>query len=275
MKLLFKRPVRIAILLFILLLVGLDALLTRWRTTDWDQSLLVVIHPINGDLSDESARFISYLTELDVKPVERYLNSEAARYGLALSEPFMVRLASELQDDPPPPPRDGAFFATVWWSLKMRYWGRQFDSFEGLPVQIKVFARYHSFAEHLTIDHSMGLEKGHICIVNAYASPLMMNRNQVIIAHEILHTLGASDKYDPASEMPLYPDGYGDPHQSPLLPQQRAELMAGYLPLGEAESVMAASLAETLIGPRTALEIGWLNDGTLSETARARPYNTN
>ena len=44
----FKK-IRIAILLFILFLVGANAYLTHERTTDWDQSLSIVIYPINAD----------------------------------------------------------------------------------------------------------------------------------------------------------------------------------------------------------------------------------
>ncbi len=37
--------------------------------------------------------------------------------------------------------------------------------------------------------------------------------NQVVVAHELLHTLGATDKYARASGQPLEPDGLGDPQQ--------------------------------------------------------------
>ena len=43
--------------------------------------------------------------------------------------------------------------------------------------------------------------------------------NDMVIAHELLHTLGATDKYDPVNNAPRFPDGYGDPQQMPLYPQ--------------------------------------------------------
>ena len=49
----------------------------------------------------------------------------------------------------------------------------------------------------------------------------------MVIAHEILHTLGASDKYDLATLAPLYPGGYAEPERDPLYPQSFAEIMAG------------------------------------------------
>ena len=49
----------------------------------------------------------------------------------------------------------------------------------------------------------------------------------MVIAHEFLHTVGATDKYDPATEQPQFPDGYGEPQRVPLVPTGEAEIMAG------------------------------------------------
>ena len=78
-----------------------------------------------------------------------------------------------------------------------------------------------------------------------------------MIAHELLHTLGATDKYNPANDAPRYPDGYGDPRQMPLYPQSTAEMMAGRRMLSATRWEQAASLDEVVIGPATALEIRW------------------
>jgi len=252
-----KRPYRIAILLFILFLVGMDALLTRWRTTDWDQSIIVAIYPINGDRSEEATNYIHYVTEENFRPVAQFINREAGRYGVELTEPLIVMLAPELNESPPSPPQNGGFLSIVWWSLKIRYWNYKTDSSSVIPATIRVYVRYHAPVDKGRIPESLGMEKGHVCIVNAYASPLMMTRNQVIITHEILHTLGATDKYDLTTEMPLYPDGYADPDQNPFYPQSRAEIMGGYVAITENHSEMPASLADTVIGPLTAEEIGW------------------
>ena len=253
-----NRSVRIAILLFILLLVGMDSLLTRWRSTDWDQSLVVVVYPINGDDSRESAAYIDFLNEDHFANIAVFFNDQAGLHAVELIDPFVIKLAPELKMNPPLPPTDSSIFKAVWWSLKMRYWSLRHDSYKDIPADIKVFVRYHQFRENKRIDHSIGLEKGRICIVNAYAHPLLMLRNQVIITHEILHTLGATDKYDYTTEMPLYPEGFADTGQRPLFPQQTAEIMAGYIPLSENKSIMAASLAESMVGAKTAREIGWL-----------------
>ena len=35
----------------------------------------------------------------------------------------------------------------------------------------------------------------------------MTGPNNVVIAHELLHTVGATDKYDPVTDAPRIPDG--------------------------------------------------------------------
>ncbi|MDH3553063.1 MAG: hypothetical protein OER22_10660, partial [Gammaproteobacteria bacterium] len=79
--------------------------------------------------------------------------------------------------------------------------------------------------------------------------------NNVIIAHEFLHTLGATDKYDPADGQPLAPDGLAEPERKPLYPQRYAEIMGGRIALAANDAVMPKSLKYTVIGPQTASEI--------------------
>ncbi len=90
-----------------------------------------------------------------------------------------------------------------------------------------MFVLYHDPALTPQVPHSLGLTKGLIGVVYAFAAPEMDGENDVVIAHELLHTVGASDKYLPGTDAPRFPDGYGDPDQVPLYPQQFAEIMAG------------------------------------------------
>ena len=81
----------------------------------------------------------------------------------------------------------------------------------------------------------------------------------MIIAHEFLHTVGASDKYDVTSNQPLFPDGYAEPERRPLYPQVNAEIMGGRVPLSEQDAVMPKSLRLCRIGTATAREIRWID----------------
>jgi hypothetical protein len=120
-----------------------------------------------------------------------------------------------------------------------------------------MFVLYHDPALTPTVPHSLGLMKGLIGVVYAFAAPEMNGENDVVIAHELLHTVGATDKYDFVDDSPRFPDGYGDPAQKPLYPQTTAELMAGRRMLAPGKWEQAASLDEVVVGPVTALEIRW------------------
>jgi hypothetical protein len=73
-----------------------------------------------------------------------------------------------------------------------------------------------------------------------------------------LHTLGATDKYEPATNQPLFPDGYAEPEAAPLHPQKRAEIMGGRIPISTTRADTPSSLKRVVIGAKTAREINWL-----------------
>jgi len=251
------RNIRITLLLFILFLVAGNAWLTKQRTTDWDQSLWVTIYPVNGDHSAATARYIDDLRLELFEPVSGYLADQAKQYGVTLADPVLVALAPAVATLPPRPPMAGSLPAVIWWSLKFRYWAFTHDTFDG-SSDIRLFVTYFDPASHRQLDHSVGLEKGMIGIVNAFADRRFADRNKVIIVHELLHTLGATDKYDRATDLPLFPDGYADPQATPLYPQHRAEIMGGAVPVSDTKAEMPAGLWRTMVGEKTAGEIGWL-----------------
>jgi hypothetical protein len=82
----------------------------------------------------------------------------------------------------------------------------------------------------------------------------------MVLAHELLHTLGATDKYAPSSNLPRFPEGFADPKAKPLLPQSKAELMAGRIPLDERRAKIPDGLRDVVIGQLTAREIGWIHE---------------
>jgi hypothetical protein len=252
------RTLRIALLLIILLFVGLNAWLTKVRSTDWDQSLKTVLYPINGDASKTSSDYISSLQVDSFKDIEDFMQEEAERYGLELENPLSIIQGPPIEKLPPTLPSGSSMLSVIWWSLKMRYWAYSIDTYEGPAPDIQMFIVYYDPKEHKELDHSLGLEKGLIGVVNAFASRNMEGENNVIIAHEILHTLGATDKYNYQNDMPLYPDGYAEPEREPLYPQEAAEIMACRIPLSEGKAEMPESLFHTVIGRKTAGEIKWV-----------------
>ena len=253
------KHIRILILLLILLFVSLQTWLTQIRSTDWEDPLWVAVYPINGDDSDVTSAYIDRLKVGDFKPIETFMAAQAKEYELDTDEPVTFKLAPEVHEHPPQPPRDGNILDTVFWSLKMRYWSVQNDTFEGPTPDIQMFIVYYDPKTHPTVSHSVGLRKGMVGIVNAFASDKMTSTNNVIIAHELLHTVGATDKYDPATNMPLFPAGFAEPTKKPLYPQGKAELMGGRVPLSSDKAKIPASLSQVVIGKYTAAEIRWFS----------------
>jgi hypothetical protein len=248
---------RILILLLVLLVVATKTWQDRYLSTRWHDPLYVAIYPI---AADDSPVTRTYLAALDVerfKPIDRFFAGEAERYHLDTNEPFRTRLRAELQDLPPQRAPDAGLLATALWSLRLRYWAWRVSGHAHDPEDIRMFVLYHDPTLTPTVPHSLGLVKGLIGVVYAFAAPEMNGENNVVIAHELLHTVGATDKYNFGDDAPRFPEGYGDPAQKPLFPQLTAELMAGRRVLAPDKWQQAASLDEVVVGPVTALEIRW------------------
>lgn len=251
------RRFRIAVLLYVLVFVAGAQFFMARHATDWDAPLWVDIYVVAGDAAPATRRFVDSVTASEFAEVEAFLAREARRYGVDLEQPFRLRVVGE-HAGPPPLAADAGPLGVVWWSLKMRWLAaslrRQMDGPSG---DIVVFAVFHEPAADVALDRSTALDKGLIAVAHLFASREARGTNQIVLAHELLHTLRATDKYSPATNAPAYPDGYAEPAAQPLLPQSRAELMAGRIPLDDTRAEMPRSLREVVIGPATAREIGW------------------
>jgi hypothetical protein len=252
------KSLRIFILLFIFAFVALGAWRAKTQSVEWKHTLPVNIYLINGDGSAIAVEYLRSLTEGDFKPIAAFMHDEAARYGHTENASIEIRLGGMIDTQPPAPPLNGNVLEVIAWSLKMRWWVYRNTDTVGPGPQGKIFVLYFDPAQNNRLAHSTGLQKGLIGRVNVFASRDMAKQNNVVITHEFLHTLGATDKYDPATNQPLYPDGYANPDLKPLLPQRYAEIMAGRTPMSQTEAETPASLDDALIGSKTAREINWL-----------------
>lgn len=253
------RKFRIAVLLLILLFVALNTYFDRVYSTDWNNSLRVAVFPINGDGSDETARYMQQRVSDDFQPLETFFVTEAKQYGITLERPIRFTLAAEIRQLPPLIGPGAGRLSIAWWSLRTRYWAwRVPQNPPGASPDIKLFVLYHDPQRSASLPHSIGLQKGLFGIVNVFADRRMAGSNDTVIAHELLHTLGATDKYGFADNQPEYPDGYAQPDREPLYPQSFAELMAGRIPISTDQAEIPESLQQVLIGPATATEIGWV-----------------
>jgi len=252
------KTIRIAILLLILAYIGIDTLLKNTRATQWKHPLRIVIYPINADNSSAAKKTIEQLKTSRFQKLNSRLQTEAVRYGLSISMPLHIEIAPELKSLPPPIPLYKSMLNTFWWSLRLRYWAWLKDNHTGIKPQVRAFLLFYDPKQHPGLAHSTGLKKSKIALIKQFASKHYQGQNNVVFLHELLHTLGATDKYDLRTNLPDYPEGYAEPKRRPLLPQRLAEIMGGRIPLTENKAVIPSSLEQTVVGPETALEIGWV-----------------
>jgi hypothetical protein len=253
------KLLRISLLLLVLAMVVSWQWLDRIRTTSWQNTLWVGVFPLNGDGSETSARYVSGLSPEDFAGISRFFAREAQRYGLSLAEPARIELYPASDDLPPLLSPGAGPLATVWWSLRMRVHAAAAGRVEGrAPSHIRVFVLYHDPARTTSVPHSLGLAKGLIGVVHAFADRSMRHQNEIVIAHEVMHTLGASDKYDPVTNAPLYPVGFAEPHLRPRYPQRFTEIMAGRRAISPQSHEMPETLGTVVVGPLTAAEIRWI-----------------
>ncbi len=252
------RAFRLFLLLLLFAGTAFYAKTQKLHSRSWAKPLQVIIYPING----ENSRIVDqFIKELDVgvfTEIEHFFQREGEHYDLPVTQPFSFKLGEMLTEHPPVSPAPGANPALIaWWGIKFRYWAfRHTPDNKSNLHRIRVFLHYHETVPGKKLQHSLGLDKGLLAVVHAFASKQQNRQNNIVIAHELLHTVGAVDKYDHAGN-PVFPQGYVDPQKIPLYPQNMAEIMAAQIPLTKNKSLMAESLDQCLIGSLTAKEINW------------------
>ena len=249
------KKIRVGILLVILLIVAVNT----WRdmNQDWSKPIVVLLHPINADGQRSTAAYIQQISTDDLEEIEHYLGLQSQAFRGQPSS-FHFQLGRELNTLPPKFPESGRILDTVLWSLKFRFYAwKQHQGEDGSP-SVTLYLNYYDPKLQKVLKHSTALERGRIGSVNLFASPKQSSSNKVVLVHELLHTFGAKDKYDFTTGQPLYPTGYANPEQQPRYPQQRAEIMGGYIALSESNSKTPEDLEDTMISRLTAQEMGWV-----------------
>jgi len=252
------KYLRIAILLTVLVVVGGKQLLTGDRLSSWEKPLWITIYPVLADPGADIQRYAGSLTADSFQGIGRFLKQQAARYGRRIETPVVIQVARPMTAVPPALPAENSGLNIAIWSLKMRWWSWRNGRQDGLaPEDVRMFVLYQKGRSGGPLERSVGVKNASYGIVNAEASRQMAARNRIVITHELLHILGASDKYDPYTGQPLAPDGLANPQQSPLYPQDRAEIMGGRIATSATRWRRPPSLKSCVIGAVTASEIGW------------------
>ena len=251
------RRTRIAFLLAILVVVAFVTWNDNRRITSWKAPLTVTIVPVDVSGDPSVARWIATLDEGRYAPVATFFAREGKEHGLDLAEVVELELATPITEAPPQEPEDITDRLKIaGWSIRLRWWSWNAGRRHSIPSSaVRIYVLYEKDEGQIPRE-SLGIKQGRIGIVRTLAGEHESGWTNVTIAHELLHTLGATDKYQPNGE-PVFPDGYAQPELVPVVPQRKAEIMAGQIPLGDDRLVQADSLGQCLVGRKTADEIGW------------------
>lgn len=252
------RHARIAVLLAILL--GLiaygwwDSRRVHW----WREPLDVAIIPVVVDADTTVESYAASLRVDDFAPVAAFFEREGARFLLDARPVVRLHVGAPQRELPPEPPApDADLFDIASFSLRLRAWSVTRRRDAGVPwPDATVWLLLHRPGKRAELDRSIGVPKARIALVRVDATRAGLPWANVAIAHELLHTVDATDKYGPTG-MPTFPEGFADPARARRFPQERAELMSGAVPLAEGAFVSPESLDECMVGEATAREIGW------------------
>jgi hypothetical protein len=254
--------IRIGILLTILAVVLLWAFndVTRRRArNDWTRTLSVAVVILRRGPVDREA-VASLRTGTGV--LQDRLAQEYTRYQPRAARPFALQAVGPIDvgEDPPSAPGE-ALLDLARYSFNLWRYLRGVNALAGPQVKNADMAVYvvTHVPKSARRTHVEGVSQqgGKVGIVEVELDPKMVDFALFVTAHEIFHTLGATDKYDSAGRT-LIPAGLADPTVSPLFPQRYAEIMARNVVLSRTEERPPDSLEELRVGPNTAIEIGWL-----------------
>lgn len=257
--------IRVTILLFVLLVVVLYAIRdvrSRRARKDWDRTLdiaIVLVH-VNGDPRVDEAATRALGERITV--LEDRLRAEAERYHPGAPRPFRIRMHGpvDVASAPPTLESDGPI-ALAKQAVLLGRWVRDVDPTVGVVPEhwdTRIYVTAHRPAtETRSFVEGQSEQDGRIGVVDVELDTGMVDVTLFVVAHELMHTLGATDKYDGAGRSRV-PDGLAEPERSPLYPQRFAEIMARNRPISATSETIPESLDELAVGTVTAKEIGWV-----------------
>lgn len=252
---------RVAVLLTLLASVIIYALrdhAARRARLAWQRPLeIALVLLARGELdADALGAFERRVPELELA-----LEREFQRYGGGF-RPFRFHSFGPAAEGEVPPRASaapGAFeplrvsYALFWFARHSDQAAHVSGAFDGKIYVVLSPPR----SQKRALVEGLGQDGGRIAVTSIELSEDSVDFGLFVVTHELLHLLGASDRYAPDGTA-LLPEGLGDPEREPLYPQDSAEVMARGRVIEPGLEVPPGDLAELRVGPQTAAEIGWL-----------------
>jgi hypothetical protein len=258
----FFFHVRVWALSSVLLAVAVWALLevrSRRARRDWDHTLSVAVVILQLSPLDEAA--LPALRDRG-RTMEARLASELQRYRQGAPKPVVFSFFGPLSIAQAPPQLggDGILERAEHAYAQWRYL-RGINVAAGVDPsvfdsRIYVTVRPAKTAAPALVEGASE-DGGRVGTVQVDLDAAMADFALIVITHELLHTLGATDKYDASGKVQA-PGGLAEPDAKPLYPQRFVEIMARNRPLSPTEEKAPDTIADVAVGPATAREIGWL-----------------
>lgn len=251
------KRIRVTVLLLLLAYVSFTSYFDLHP--NWDNETTIVLHPINVQNDKVVDEYIKNLKPSDFDNISEFLTENATHYRNKDTS-IRVVLGSVLKTPPPIVDEKVAsnMFHTALWSLKFKFYALVNKKAEDFGADSIMYLTYYYSKNVNQLERSTALQRGRIGLVNLYGEKVMSSTNNVIIAHEALHTFGATDFYDLNTGIPIFPIGYADPDQKPLYPQKRAEIMGGYILLNEQDFTIPDDFDEVVLSKDTAKDLQWI-----------------
>jgi hypothetical protein len=252
---------RVAVLLTILAGVVVYAALDyvqRHARRQWQRPLHIAMVLLESGPLDPVAL---HTFQGRVQQLEAVLEAEYERYGGAF-RPVLFQQFGPVPERAVPPlaDPDPSFWEPLLFSLRLWQYARQSDREAGLlggHADGKIYVRLSPprSLRRARVE-GLGQDGGRIAVASIELSEHSVDFGLFVIAHELFHLLGASDRYA-ADGKAVIPEGLGEPELEPRYPQRSVEVMARGRVLSPGDEVPPSHLDELRVGPMTATEIGW------------------
>jgi hypothetical protein len=252
--------VRVGVLLVVLAAVIIYGVRDSWSRSarrDWQRPLEIALILLERGVVDPDALAAF---QARVPALERVLTREFMRHG-GRFRPFRFQRFGPVPVNDPPPAAAAApgSFEPFRIAYELFRFARRSDRAAGLVGSYdgKIYAVLSPpESARRALVEGLGQDGGRIAVTAIELSQDSIDFGLFVVTHELLHLLGAGDRYSPDGTT-IIPDGLGEPEREPLYPQDSVEVMARGRVLEPGREVPPSDLDELRIGAKTAAEIGW------------------